>query len=604
MTIGTLSDDVLLEIFNIYLAQSGNIEAWHTLVHVCRQWRCVVFASPVRLNLRLLCKPKRPVAMALDIWPIFPIVVDFEGFGKRPRGMRSIVAALKQHNRVCSINIQNIPNLLLKTFAVLRKPFPTLTKLRISSGYGVVPIVPDSFLGGSTPQLRVLHLVRIPFPELGKLLLSTSNLVDLNLQRIPHSGYISPQEIVAGLSTSMGLKRLALGFQSPQSWDDRANWDPPPLTRIVLPALIRLMFKGDNQYLEAIVSRIDAPLLDSLEITFFNQLMFDTPLLGHFVSRTETFTAIHRADVDFHTFGVQITLVRGNEISDNKTLTMLILCKQSEWQPSTIAQVCNSIIPPLPTLGKLRIGKGPFQRLQWYDDMENIEWLELLQPFTCVKDLVLSRRLVPLVAPALQELDGERVTQILPVLKNIFLEGTQPLAVTNTLGKFIAARQLSGNPVTIRVLAPHLRRSSIASVMTDTSGYRSALQSPMPTSPSVAKVGPGPLRQRKPKVALPKDDFGVSNMMAIIELAGSQDKPPPPEPVHPVEEMLFGRPIQMDELHPAIREIFAPTFKQLDDMDQASITPSDRLRVFPELIYLCAFRCSTNSSSKHSHSEN
>ena len=153
-------------------------------------------------------------------------------------------------------------------------------------------------------------------------------------------------------------------------------------------------------------------------------------------------------------------------------------------------------------------------------------------------------------------------------------------------------------------LAPHLRQSSIASVMTDTSGYRTAVGSPIATSPSVAKVGPGLLRPRKPKVTLPKDDFGVSHMMAIIELAGLQDKPPSPEPVHPVEEMLFGRPIQMDELHPAIREIYAPTFKQLNDMDQASITPSDRLRVFPELIQLCAFRCSMISSSKHSHPEN
>ena len=447
-----LPDDVLLEIFHIYLDQSSNIEAWHTLVHVCRQWRWVVFASPVRLNLRLLCKQKRPGVMSLDIWPMVPIVVDFAAFGKRPRGMRIIVAALKQHNRVYSINLQNIPNSLLKKFVVLRNPFPRLTKLRISSGYGVVPIVPDSFLGGSTPQLRVLHLVRIPFPALGKLLLSTSNLVNLDLRNIPHSGYTSPQEIVAGLSASLRLKKIALEFQSPQSWDDRVSWNPPPLTCIVFPALTILAFKGDSQYLEAIVSRIDTPLLDRLEITFFNQLMFDIPLLGHFVSRTETFTAVHRADVDFLTFGVQITLVRDNEISDHKTLTLLILCKQSEWQPSTITQVCNSIIPPLPTLGKLRISEGSrsFPQLRWYHDMENTEWIELLQPFNCVKDLVLSEKLVQLVAPALQGLDEERVTQTLPVLQDLSLEGPRPSgAVKEAMEKFIAARQLSGYPVTM-----------------------------------------------------------------------------------------------------------------------------------------------------------
>lgn len=117
-------------------------------------------------------------------------------------------------------------------------------------------------------------------------------------------------------------------------------------------------------------------------------------------------------------------------------------------------------------------------------------------------------------------------------------------------------------------LAPHLRQVSVGSVMTDTSGYRTAVGSPIVTSPLAAK--PGTLRQQKPKLTLPKDDFGVSHMMAIIELAGLQDKPPPPEPVHPIDEMLFGRPIDMDELHPAIRDVYAPTFKQLDEMDQAS----------------------------------
>jgi hypothetical protein len=108
-------------------------------------------------------------------------------------------------------------------------------------------------------------------------------------------------------------------------------------------------------------------------------------------------------------------------------------------------------------------------------------------------------------------------------------------------------------------------------VITDTSGYRTAVGSPIMTSPSVIKPGPlAATRQRKPKLTLPKDDFGVSHMMAIIELAGLQDKPPPPEPVHPIDEMLFGRPINVDELHPAIRDVYAPTFKQLDEMDQAS----------------------------------
>ena len=55
-----LPDDVLLVIFdnctNKYQNTKKDIEAWwHSLVHVCRRWRAIVFVSPRRLNLRLVC---------------------------------------------------------------------------------------------------------------------------------------------------------------------------------------------------------------------------------------------------------------------------------------------------------------------------------------------------------------------------------------------------------------------------------------------------------------------------------------------------------------------------------------------------------------------
>ena len=42
------------------------IEAWQSLVHVCRRWRCLVFESPRRLNLRLVCAQGTP-ARQLDV---------------------------------------------------------------------------------------------------------------------------------------------------------------------------------------------------------------------------------------------------------------------------------------------------------------------------------------------------------------------------------------------------------------------------------------------------------------------------------------------------------------------------------------------------------
>jgi hypothetical protein len=66
-----LPDDVLLEIFDSYVDEDvygdfeeQRIEEWVTLAHVCRRWRSVVFQSPHRLNLRLLCTPQTPGCLA------------------------------------------------------------------------------------------------------------------------------------------------------------------------------------------------------------------------------------------------------------------------------------------------------------------------------------------------------------------------------------------------------------------------------------------------------------------------------------------------------------------------------------------------------------
>jgi hypothetical protein len=58
VTIDSLPDFVLLEIFGCRVGLA--IEVWVVLVYVCRKWRDIVFESPRRLNLQLLCaKTKR-----------------------------------------------------------------------------------------------------------------------------------------------------------------------------------------------------------------------------------------------------------------------------------------------------------------------------------------------------------------------------------------------------------------------------------------------------------------------------------------------------------------------------------------------------------------
>lgn len=59
----------------------------------------------------------------------------------------------------------------------------------------------------------------------------------------------------------------------------------------------------------------------------------------------------------------------------------------------------------------------------------------------------------------------------------------------------------------------------------------------------------------------------MAHMMAIIEYGATKAKTPLP-PLDPIEELLFGRPVDMDSLHPRVKDIYVDGFKQLNDMDK------------------------------------
>jgi len=430
----------------------GSLDAWYKLVHVCQRWRFVVFASPRRLDLHILCTHENQVEENLDIWPQLPIAIEvFSDTSPLPgTDVANIMAALKHHHRVGKISIHDIPNSLLKEFGAMKNSFPALTELSLQS-YEAYPLVlPDSFLLGSAPHLRTLWLSGISFPALPKLFLSTSDLVELHLQNVPPSGYISPEALATSLSVLSRLKSLWLTHQSPPSWADRANPHPPLSTRIVLPSLTKFHLNGHSEYLERVVSQIECPLLDYTYITFSDQLAFDTPQLRHFISRTEAFKSPHRADIEFTKNRVRVGLFRRKGIVDHKALELEIPCSRSSWQIPAITHVCSTPLPPLPTLERLGIYETPYVKPDWQDDILNTQWLQLLHPFSSVKNLFLSEKLVQLVSPALQELTGERVTEVLPALQNLFLQGPEPSeTVQEAIGQFIAKRQLSDFPVAV-----------------------------------------------------------------------------------------------------------------------------------------------------------
>jgi hypothetical protein len=420
----------------------SGLEKWQLLVHVCRRWRTIVLGSPRRLNLQLVCTPKTPAKDTLDVWPALPLIV--KGY-MISSGTDGIMAALGQSNRVCQVSLWRVTGRQLEeVLAAMHVPFPQLTHLELTSNGETMPVIPDSFLDGSASRLRHFELNGIPFPGLPKLPLSAPHLVELWLIDIPHSGYMSPEAIVALISVLSRLESLYLVFESPQSRPGRETRRPLPSKRSVLPALHFFYFKGVIEYLEDLVTGIDTPRLNDMRITFFNQINFNTPRLAQFISRTPKLGK-RDATVEFDCHFACVGLSPGN-------LNIAISCREPDRQLSSIEQICNSSLHPLSNVGDLYI-KHPYRQLDWKNDaIENTLWLQLLLPFTSVKNLYLSKEFAPGIAAALQELDGGRITEVLPSLQNIFVEGLEPSGpVQKDIGQFVAARQLSDHPIAISV---------------------------------------------------------------------------------------------------------------------------------------------------------
>ena len=380
--------------------------------------------------------------------------------------MDNIVAALEHRDRVCEIYLWNVSSLILgKILMAMGEPFLALTSVQLQwdgetwDGETTTKVArgPDSFLGGSAPRLKNLTLDGIPLPFCGlqNLLLSANDLVDLRLLNISHSFYFSPDAIVTVLSALTKLKTLELRFQSPRSRPVRESRRPPPLTRPSLPSLASITFKGINDYLEDIVAQIDAPLLDRLSIIFFHQLTFDTRQLAQLISRAPKLKGHNESRVVFSECAVRVTLLLPSqappEEEEEEEITLGVRCKHTDLQLLSVTQLCTVSFPLdfISRIEHLCIAESKYlSRPRWENNIQKRQWLNLLRPFTAVRDLYLSEKIVPLIAPALRELVGSRVTEVLPALQCLFLEGLRTSGpVLEAISPFVDARRLSTHPI-------------------------------------------------------------------------------------------------------------------------------------------------------------
>ena len=457
-TIEVLHEDVLLEIFDFYRLDAMDRSQerpwrWHRLAHVCRKWRQVIFRSPRRLELRILCDSGAPIGSILASWPTLPLVAKLYAGRTSERIPRNVMVALRRPDRLCEIDLHVTSSMFTSIVGVTQKSCRALESIRITVDVpGPSILVRSAFLGGSAPHLREIKLdgIAFPFSSIKQVLLSTNNLVELHLSKIPDDAYFSPNDLVTTLATLAQLKRLTVDYHSPASFPPPSKTRPPP-KRTTLPCLHSLEFYGVSAYLEEFVARIDSPALCKIAIRLFNDIIFEIPQFCEFIARLDVLKsptwALVRHSVEF--VGI-LFFQEGKPLSENCFLGTS--CRQLDWQLSFVTQILSQLSPHLSNVHSLGIQSDEYTSwLPWagLGDVDSTQWLELFQPFTHVtKVYVRAEQFVQGITLAL--VAEEMTAEVLPELTSLFLSGCHEWsAFVANARRFATTRELSGHTVSL-----------------------------------------------------------------------------------------------------------------------------------------------------------
>ena len=427
-TIEMLPEDTLVEVFDFYRLENkqpyGRPWKWHRLAHVCQKWRRVISMSPRRLDLRIFCRRSgAPITSILASWPTVPLVVMYgctTRASRKPLAKhmpRHILVALRHPDRLSEIDLDVTSSMTRLMVETIQKPCKILERIRIrvQDTTGSPLLVHGAFLGGSAPHLRQIKLdgIAFLFPEIRRVLLSTSNLIKLDLSNIPNDVYFSPDDLVTVLSTLVLLNRLKVGFHSPASSPPPSMTHPPP-RRATLPFLAELYFRGTSEYLEEFVARIDLPALCAIKVKLFNQIFFEIPQFCQFIRHPNALGSLGAVSITHSPEYVNLFLCPQWYIMCH--CQFQTSCRRLDWQLSFVTQISSELSPLLPGIHSFTIdsaGESPNQ-----EDMDSTQWLELFRLFTHVKEVCISN--APLVLSIMQALGSEDMSiEILPELTSL-----------------------------------------------------------------------------------------------------------------------------------------------------------------------------------------
>ena len=423
----------------------GRERWWYMLTHVCRRWRELILSSASHLGLCLVCTYGTPVAKMLEHSPPLPLIVDCVDQDREmtPQDEEGILLALQKRSRVYRIRLRVPAAKVRKLVVAMDGEFPILEHIHIGppTEYHTGLTFPQTF---QAPHLRYFLLKTFALPLGSPLLTTAVDLVTLSLNSIPSSAYFHPNDLLQRLSLMRQLEILGISFQSPVPNIDLEGQlsDNPFIAQVTLPNLRWFGFQGTSTYLEALLPSMDTPLLEKLQITFFNEATFVVPYLLQHMS-TERFKFSH-ARFWFYDGGVAVWIFP-HEDARIYAFCMHVICHHFDRQLSSAAQIFNVLSPLLSGVVNLILHYREHNLSSMGSpEARHPRWRELFRSFCNVKTLRVPNGLIGELSHFLRS-DGETTLDVLPELKELVCPTKG--GAGGAFGPFIDTRNAAGHPV-------------------------------------------------------------------------------------------------------------------------------------------------------------
>jgi hypothetical protein len=227
----------------------------------------------------------------------------------------------------------------------------------------------------------------------------------------------------------------------------------PQITRVGLPSLSRLIYTGISPYLNNLLSRISAPLLQYFSLSALTTENLDVVRLSAFLGAVQNENLDLRATVViFYPRTVTITYLPGRP-SVARPYLKISIDYSIQGAVTSVAQICNAVAPALfSVVESLDIRLATAYRLDSGLFSQRAQWHAFLRLFGGVKMLKVDEALAEGLSDVLHPNNGVVIKELLPILSELVVTVSRNDVVHPYFSSFFHARHLSGHSMDLRFI--------------------------------------------------------------------------------------------------------------------------------------------------------